>query len=304
MKKCLQFAITLLFCCLAFSCINYSPDSTPDGSVDDAAIGVPDEPADEDEEWRPDLPGVVVTGRLWPWPNPLLFGHDDDGYHIQELAISFSNIGTQDVAIEDLSLSGDPVFSFVDDELDSYMPEEIGGGDCNHGAGFGTLIRLDSAPTGISSATILVQTSDPQSPSLEIPVIYHPKLVISSFHLTDGLDFVPSVKPNPIRFNPDPAIGVQTIEMCISVMAMFEKPRLMNVYTIGDAFTVSDLKDSSGDPVSLPTDDLIEGPSLESATVSFNPTSDIPEGGFLVFEFQLGSGQMVTLRVPILVELN
>ncbi len=323
--------LPLLCLCLMSSCMSYSSNSTPDASVDDAACDPSDnlqgddatnEPADKiqvddagntpddsvdgssstDEDWQPEIPDVVVTGRLWPWPNPLMFGRNENGYAIAEIMIMFSNIGTEDVAIEDISLSGDPLFSFGDDQLDSYMPEVSPGGDCNSGSGFGTTIHFDPFATGISSAKIVVRTSDPHYPVLEIQASYDPNLLQQQ--IPDLLGFVPSAKPNPIRFNPDPTIGEQTIEMCISVMAWNETPSLVNVYTIGEAFAVTDLLDYQGNPVTFPTGDLNEGPSLDSATVSFTPSSANPEGGFLVFEYQLGSGQMVTLRVPILVELD
>lgn len=248
------------------------------------------------EPWTPppkevvdtDLDSVTV-GRLWVLPSPIRVRPEWDGTTPvgETFPIVIANMGCQDVSVTGFRIEGnsDFVFSDGDPGLEIGYPVRIGGTpSCTSGSslGFGMAYRPTSGST--DPGTLVVETSDPTSPTLRIPIAFDTAGTHTPY---DPLELPPnyyesyiwSMEPNPVHISTD---RPSTTEVCVSVE------------TNGSGFAFMSMR-VDGEGLSL-----VEPVDHYNPRISYTPTGGDVDGS-LIIDFTDNWGDAHTLVVPILV---
>lgn len=247
------------------------------------------------------LPDANI-GRLWVLPNPVVFGVNEAGYPVQDMMIDIGNIGSEEVVIEDVTISGDPDFDFLDPPEEGRYPHEIGGDlDCNGCGGIGFALAYAETTGKNAKSTMIVHTNDPTSPTVSVPIyLDETRVYIEPYFPHDNMR--PLVKPNPIRIDKDEVHGEYQVEICLALhVGTNRRGRFLSLEAFGGSFTVEDVKDYYGNHVTLPVpyDQWTADPY--SATLSYRPEIAKAEDGALIAHFEEENVVQKSIVIPIIV---
>jgi hypothetical protein len=251
--------------------------------------------------------GNAGFGRLWVMANPIrVRAVPSAGVAWDEFIVTISNIGSEDLVIDDIYVKGDPDFSCPMDGL-RFPYTDSGNPSCSVGPGMAFFTCYFSIISGDQARGLLVvETHDPTSPSVEVPIVLD---LVGDLTPNDWGDLPQeqmffSVKPNPVRISPLPVGQSLVIELCYLSMTWQLAPQEHNsaknvmVSTEGDAFSVLRVEDGSGNTLPLPFDcwpDAYRGKIF----VEYRPLEDSHEDGRLVVRFTDDYGLRQTLKVPL-----
>jgi hypothetical protein len=229
-------------------------------------------------------------------PNPIRVRAFDQPWH--EFLVSIENIGSEDVVIDNIYLDGDPDFSCSLDE--ERCPKTMSGGPECGGIGgmFFTCYYVDVSGEQ-ASGTLVVETSDPTSPTVRVPVILD---LVGD--LTDPISENPEMKearliakPNPVRVTPLPVGQSLVMELCLFSHGMDISTDIM-ISTEGNSFSVLRVEDLEGNTVPFPFDfEPYTGPY--TLFVEYRPLDESHEDGKLILEFTDGWGLRQMLEFPL-----
>lgn len=251
-----------------------------------------------------------IKGRLWLNPNPIRFPHSEVAIHDTPVLVTVANTGTEVVSIEAVSLEGGPDFYFDEGLADVFDPSTgmfefpIGfggsGEDCDRcgTAGFPVFCRHGAGH--LAEGTLIIETSDPTSPTLEVPMVVDPDTVLPEDQ-SYPVGMIPIVKPNPIRFRKKTNVGEsQTLEVCLRLEGAVQSSQLNRLELHGENFGIQAVFDADGGEISLPLRDYNIGEATLKILVDNQPVTDNRTGGTLKVEFTDDLGEQRTLLVPIL----
>jgi hypothetical protein len=261
-----------------------------------------------DEAWDPlsipqiqQLPDANI-GRIWVLPNPVVFGVNEAGYPAQEMMIDIGNIGSEKVVVEDVTISGDPDFDFMDPPEEGRYPHDIGGkSECTGGSGTGFALVYAETTGDQAQSTMTVHTNDPTSPTIDVPIYIDKSIVFEEPYFPHD-DMRPHVKPNPIRIDKDQVHGDYQVEICLSLhVGSNQRGRFLELEAFGSSFTVESVKDFNGNPITLPVPYEQWTADPYSAVVAYRPDKAKAEDGALAAHFEEENGPARSLVIPIIV---
>jgi hypothetical protein len=251
-----------------------------------------------------------IKGRLWFNPNPIRFPYSEVAIHDTPVLVTVANTGTEVVSIEAVSLEGGPDFYFdegfayVFDPSTGALEFPIGfsgsGEDCSRcgTAGFPVFCRQGTGY--LAEGTLIIETSDPTSPTLEVPMVVDPDNVLPEDH-SYPVGVIPIVKPNPIRFRKRTNVGEwQTLEVCLRLEGAAQSSKITRLELHGENFGIQAVFDANGGEISHPLREYNIGQDTLKILVDNRPVTDDRKGGTLEVEFTDDLGDQRTLLVPIL----
>jgi hypothetical protein len=250
-----------------------------------------------------------IKGRLWFNPNPIRFPLSEVTNRDTAVQVTVANIGTEIVSIESVSLIGEPDF-FLDQGLTDLFdpstnqlefPIGLGGGgeDCDRCGTVGFPIFCRQGAGRPAEGKFVIETSDPTSPTLEVPLLVDPDAVLPETQ-DYPVGVIPIVKPNPIRFHKRMDVGeTQTLEVCLRLEGATSSSLINRLELHGDNFGIQGVYDKEGQPLSLPARNYIIGQDTLKI-LDNKPISDNRDGGTLQVEFVDDLGDQRTLLVPIM----
>ena len=225
----------------------------------------------------------VITGRLWLVPNPLRIRPDWAGTTVHDsepVRACVFNIGCEDVDIEHASTEGttDGVF-YGGFYTEHNFPIRMGGSpDCSGRSGWCFEMRYLPTGSGLGEAHVVLETDDPTSPTLRVPILLDEtgRLTPESHHdhPVEYRESFVEVSPNPIRLD---AGASGTLELIIFPEGELGT-EILGVHVYGEGLGLS-------------------GSTEELMTVlTYSSASD----GSLIVGFETSWGDELSLVVPIL----
>lgn len=268
--KVTSILLAALVCAAAASCLSNKEADTWD----------PDP-----KQWPdPDAENVVV-GRLWVQPNPIRLRPEWAGQ--AWLPVEVNNIGSEEVAIDDVYIEGSADFNMqVAHDAQDFPVVIPGQDDCRGYNGWGWGFAYEPTGPGLNEAVVVLETSDPTSPTLRVPIIFDETGEHTSDHYPMGglmeEKTLLLTKPNPIRFERVSVGSSVTQDVCLlfDIVGSVPSPEFS---VMGQGFSIL-------------------SSSLEHVTVQYAPQTPVSEDGALVIEFLSYWGDAMTLVVPILVQ--
>ncbi len=253
-----------------------------------------------------------IKGRLWFNPNPIRFPLSEVVNRDTPVSVTVANIGTESVRIESVSLVGVPYF-FLDQMIADLFdpsanqlefPFEFGGGseECDGCSMASFSVNCRQGTGHLAEGTFVIETSDPTSPTLEVPLLVDPDAVLPK-NRSHPVGMIPIVKPNPIRFHKRMDVGeTQTLEACLRLEGATGSSMLSRLELYGENFRLQGVYGKDGRPLNLPLRNYAIGQDTLKVVIDNEPKTDNREGGTLQVEFIDDLGDQRTLLVPILDE--
>ncbi|HUU01200.1 MAG TPA: hypothetical protein VM425_07175 [Myxococcota bacterium] len=242
-----------------------------------------------------------IRGRLWINPNPIRYPALLSGDDAAMAYVGLYNIGSEDVTIDAIHLDGDPDFYFLKEDFLNYVfPSAFHGSiECGQYHGMYGPFFYEPKSKGNVSATLVIETSDPTSPTMRVPLTIGEDPDYPNNIHDSAVGTLPIIKPNPIRFDTTNIHEKQDIEVCIYLFCNRSPSRLTKLAAPGKSFSIQGLSDQQGNSVSLPVEYNTNSSVVYKTTVSYTPHSS-NEDGELVVQFEDDLGDERTLLVPIL----
>lgn len=241
---------------------------------------------------------ATVTGRLWVSPNPIRYLPDQEGGEPFHLAVSVACIGNEPLQTDGFSLegSGDFVFDPNGDDIPNRSLDCSARPECNGASGMGFSIIYTPSGDPQASATLVVHTSDPTSPTVRVPIIpgeadqVPPSANDGYMPMQDESN--PMVKPNPIRFD----VGTpQEIPLCLSGMGAEVTYTGVRVY--GEGYSMVG-------PLPTVQEPFYSGDGhgqMRYVTVRYDPENGGPEDGTVLIDLVDTWGDELQLAIPVII---
>jgi hypothetical protein len=244
-----------------------------------------------------------IYGRLWVNPNPIRFPVVQPGSGETVAEVSLINVGSKRAEIEDIFLEGDPDFRFgwAESEFIDFM---VAGEKSFSLNGHSECYRFQRVSGGIyyrpegvdrPRAELVIQTSDPTSPTLRVPIYMHTEAD------QDERTTFALVRPNPIYFERAKRKERQVVDVCVRLEDEELSSRLTGLEAVGDGFVVEGVSDYDGNAIPLPVRSYATDEYHLQVKLAYEPDSNRVEDGSLAVRFTDGRGREQTLLVPVLV---
>jgi hypothetical protein len=249
-----------------------------------------------------------IYGRMWLNPTSIRFQPLMSGSPEVRVNFDFVNIGSEDLYLSSMYFVGDPDFKLPGivqkaiDEIEDVFPFLL---RCDPGCfgygemGVGFAIFYQPTSGDQAESVFVLETIDPTSPTLELPISLDPNAPPIVIDPDSPLGTLPLVKPNPIRFDSSNLQSEQTLEVCVNLFDREPGVKITNIEAYGSSFSVGRLSDSEGNPSELPFAYLPETFDSNLVEIIFSPGKDVTEGALRV-EFTDSNEEQRVLYVPIL----
>lgn len=254
---------------------------------------------------------TIIIGRLWVTPYPIPIKPDATW---PEVLLTLEHLGSDAVVIDDITLEGDPQFSFgegiysqcagdLDCASDPFNFSDwacCGRDGCGGGGTLGFNFIYNPPALESEPASLVIHTSDPTSPTFRVPIIidhdarYEPAPTMYRYSEFD----MPRiwVRPNPIRLSSKPDGETSTTEFCLDGD---ESPVITRMKLVGQGLSITRAETNDGTPIPLPPEydgSLSVYMELEHTSEGLGPVD-----GVLIIGFLSNWNEEMALAVPIMV---
>jgi len=253
----------------------------------------------------PKEPPEGVYGRLWAIPNPLHLGPLPEGETLENVLVNLFNVGSEDISITGIDLTGDPDFvfepSFLDiiEEIDA-LPYTLPGREgCYDFTSIWVSINYEPENKLPVSARLSIQTDDELAPEIGVPLsasIDFPPHESSEPACTT----LPIVRPNPIRFDSTLPGTEQYLDVCLHLYGEEGPATITSIEAFGEDIFIDSLTDDYGKPVTTPITYQPGSMKMTLLRLSYRPSGGKPDDGVLGVVFINELGDEHALLVPVL----